>query len=585
MNVFYLKNLWNKCFGCLVSPGFCYALILMGILIRMKVFAENHSLWLDETLVAVNLTSRSWQDILNHTTSASLQYWPNRPVGFSLLVKGIVSLFGPQEWAFRLLPLCSGILSVFLFYHMAKRCLSQGALPLALAFFVFGEHVIYYANELKPYATDLLMTLVLYTSYFSVQFRQVSLRDAIKLGIMGWLALWISYTSLFVIVSLACGFLFRWLLSFLRKSGSQTRREQVHILVLLLIWGWSIGQVYVLAMVPAATNVELQGQWATAFMPRPVWSIEALHWVWQSWRNYIINPLGLAIPGVIWIFIGWGTYQIFPKSGISQQEASAAKTGGIQTIFLLWLPLILVFGAAIFEKYPFEGRVLLFTVPAALILTAGGIDALFCLPRGRWLARGLGVMSIALIGMSPIRSSWNLINESQDFEESRPIMQAFAKDYQPGDAIFLNRYAEWPFYIYGYSLGFNQQLTKEDAGWWQGKQRQGVKVGRIYDNLGKEQGVDVAGWRYVYYVYNEEGKIVEALMNEHSDVHLLSEKYLFLSANHHRIWVILIHYSPEIYDFVLSQMDLRGRRIKTLVLRGASLFLYDFSPPQEDCEC
>jgi hypothetical protein len=454
-----------------------------------------------------------------------------------------------------------------------------------LAFFVFGEQAIYYANELKPYATDLLMMLVLYQGYFSVKSRRLNLRDALWLGIMGWVAVWVSYSSLFVLASLAGGLLLKIWPAFFQKSVSVRRGENVPALILLLIWGWSMGQAYFLAVAPAANNVELHGQWTAAFMPRPVWSARALHWAGQSWANYFINPLGLSSPWIAVIFIGWGTYVMSRKNRCPPRRTSPENAEAKEVVFLLGLPLILVFGAAVLGRYPFEGRVLLFTVPLVYIIMARGIHALFCLPRGRGWARAAAAAGVVSIGMSSLSSSWNLFRKRQDFEESRPIMQAFARDYRPGDAIFLNRYAEWPFYIYGYGLGFNRRLEKGDAGWWRGQQWQGVKVGRIYDNLGNDQGADVAGWRYVYYVYGEGGQIVEALMDNPSEVHLLNEEHLFLPDSRCRVWIILIHYSPEVYDFVLSQMDRRGKRIKTLVRKRASLFLYDFSPQEEECVC
>ena len=76
---------------------------------------HNRSLWADEAVLALNIVNRSYWELLQ-----PLDYEQGAPVGFLLVEKLAIGVFGNNEYALRLFPLLSGIISLFLFYILAK---------------------------------------------------------------------------------------------------------------------------------------------------------------------------------------------------------------------------------------------------------------------------------------------------------------------------------------------------------------------------------------------------------------------------------------------------------------------------------
>src|SRR5512144_903664 len=105
-------------------------LILAGIGVRLVPMLANRSLWLDEAMLALNIVTRPLADLLR-----PLDYAQGAPLGFLLLEKLSVTLFGPNEPALRLVPLLAALGALPLFHHLACRCLPRREALIALALF------------------------------------------------------------------------------------------------------------------------------------------------------------------------------------------------------------------------------------------------------------------------------------------------------------------------------------------------------------------------------------------------------------------------------------------------------------------
>ncbi len=127
------------------SKQILYSLIGVGVVLRLFHYLANRSLWVDEAMLANNIVSRSfWQFLepLDCNQYASF--------GFLVVEKLNVLLFGNTEYALRAFPLLAGILSLFLFYKVAKHFISPSAIPIALGLFVVSDRLVYYSSEVKP---------------------------------------------------------------------------------------------------------------------------------------------------------------------------------------------------------------------------------------------------------------------------------------------------------------------------------------------------------------------------------------------------------------------------------------------------
>ena len=124
-----------------------WLLVVLGVGLRVWPYAANTSLFLDEILVASNITGLPLVDLV----TGPLGLDQVAPGGFLFLEKISVLLLGSSERALRLVPLAFSILGVFLFRRLAERTLTGGAVALAVALFAIGLPFIRYAAEVKQY--------------------------------------------------------------------------------------------------------------------------------------------------------------------------------------------------------------------------------------------------------------------------------------------------------------------------------------------------------------------------------------------------------------------------------------------------
>ena len=68
---------------------------------------------------------------------------------------------GYSEETLQFVPLAAGVAAIVLFAHLAHRYLATWTAVIATAMFVVSDGLIYYASELKPYSSDVLVTIVL----------------------------------------------------------------------------------------------------------------------------------------------------------------------------------------------------------------------------------------------------------------------------------------------------------------------------------------------------------------------------------------------------------------------------------------
>jgi len=136
-----------------------WLIIAFGIILRLDQYLFNRSLWLDEAFFAIDVVNRTFLELFE----APLEYTSYaRPPGFMLMVKLSVTWFGNSDFILRLFPFFCGVLALLLYYPMAKRYVSERAVPLALFFFAISEALIFYSSEFKQYSSDVLIVILLF---------------------------------------------------------------------------------------------------------------------------------------------------------------------------------------------------------------------------------------------------------------------------------------------------------------------------------------------------------------------------------------------------------------------------------------
>ncbi len=135
-----------------------WALIGLGIVVRLIRYLLQFPLWPDEAYLAHNYLDRGYLDLLK-----PLDYIQIAPLLYLWVQHTIIKLFGFSEYSLRLYVLLCGIGSLFLFRHLAGRLLRGTAFLLAVGTFAMAYPLIRHSAEAKPYGSDLFVSLVLLT--------------------------------------------------------------------------------------------------------------------------------------------------------------------------------------------------------------------------------------------------------------------------------------------------------------------------------------------------------------------------------------------------------------------------------------
>jgi hypothetical protein len=143
-------NLW--------VPRLVWGFVFLGIAIRFLRYALRFPLCVDESMLAQNFLERGFLDLLTPLEDEQIA-----PTGFLWIELACVRLFGFSEWSLRLFPLICGISSLFVFRHLASRVLAGVPLVLAVGCLAIFKPAVGLSADIKPYASDLLVALVLLT--------------------------------------------------------------------------------------------------------------------------------------------------------------------------------------------------------------------------------------------------------------------------------------------------------------------------------------------------------------------------------------------------------------------------------------
>jgi hypothetical protein len=398
--------------------GATVAIVAIGIFWRVGRFLANWPLWGDEAYVAVNLLVRDYAGL-----ARPLEYFQIAPPGFLWAELAMVRLFGPWEWAMRLVPLMSGLASLLLFWWFCSANLGRRTTLMAVAIFSSSVYIARHANEVKPYALDLFFSLVMTCLARSAWRRPTSSGPWIGLAMVGALGVWVSYPLIFVAGGLGM------------VLGLRVRECRAGKRVVLL---WFTFVASTLA------------SWATMYLAiaRPQAMAAPFYFEMQTWEGSF-PPLSRPWNLPWWLIkVHTGNMLAYPYGGNqfgSLATALLALYGG----FVLWrrdrglLALLLsplgpAMIAAGLHRYPYgtSARISLFFAPAVCILAGQGLAGLIVLYCPRLVARRLlfaataGFAAIALgCGISAVVKPYR---SPIDLETKRFVAKLAAKT-RPGD--------------------------------------------------------------------------------------------------------------------------------------------------------
>lgn len=406
------------------STTVAWLVIGLGVVLRIREYLFNRSLWLDEAFLTLNIINRGYTGL-----TQTLDYNQQAPIGYLWIEKTMVLLFGSSELSLRFFALVSSIIALLLFYRVASYFLKSPWQTIALAFFAILELPLYYAAEVKPYATDLMVCLATYVVFFELTRKgAISTKKFLLLAAFGSIATWFSFASLFVLAACALVSLAE---AILHKRTSQF----ITLSIAFGVWLVSFLCQYVFFLRTSMNQKVFLDDWAFALAPSPS-SGDFLSWVssalWQLFSQvlHLHTVFGLVFASLYLV----GLWLL-------------AKRDRIRFGFL-FLPLLLALVAAVLHKYLFYDRLILFLTPSVVIGGSIGFAALFSKtkPKGfiMYLVFGL------LIGLffHPTSQTLQTFIHPIEREEMRPVLGYLEKHQKPADTIYVYYGAEPAFRYY-----------------------------------------------------------------------------------------------------------------------------------------
>jgi len=490
-------------------------IIGLGILLRVIPYLHNRSLWLDETWLALNILQKPFSQLMG-----PLDWKQMAPIGFLFIEKTLVLTFGDSEYVLRFFPLLAGIFSLFLFYGVARRILTIRGCAIALGLFAISEPLIRYSSELKQYSSDVTIALSIYLlGLYCVEKESRFVLSLFLFSITGAILIWFSHPAIFSLAGVGIA---------LTVYGLKTWKwQRVAWLTLpACFWLGSFVIYYFITHLDLSQNATMVKAWSgsSSFMPIMPTSVWDLMLFQQTFFNVFRNPGGFSFYGLaaFCFLVGWA-------SAFSEKRYAW---------HLLTLSILITLIASGLHKYPFQGRLILFLVPAILIFIGGGVDRIITMAKGTGPI--VWVSLCAILVLVPVQTLIlnKLLPSGMKREEVRPVMTYLSQHYQKGDGLYLYHSSEAAFEYYAKRVGLEKVTYQRGV-------RSINNWGNYINELGGLRGND-------------------------------------------RMWILFSHVLEDSgvdeEKFFLHVLDGMGKQIDSFKRTGASLYLYDLQPnsPSEE---
>ncbi|HEU4562185.1 MAG TPA: glycosyltransferase family 39 protein [Longimicrobium sp.] len=416
--------------------------LLVGVLLRLMQYAVNRSLWLDEGLLVSNFLDRPWAALLQPFDRGQ-----TAPVGFLALVKGLATVLGRGELVLRLAPLLAGLATLALLPRAARRFVTRPALPFAVAIVALAPYLVYYSSEVKQYAFDALLSLLVLWLAHDLARRPHDRRTALAFAAVGVVGAWFSQPVIFMLAGAGTVLGLRAL----------RRRDRAALATLALqgaAWLASFAAAYLVSRHQLEDPQYMREFWRAGFLPLTPGTTHEWTWLPRMLARAFREPMGVMGKDDSWV------------STLGQAGAVIAFLAGAAwmarhrrlRLALLLAPAGFALTASALHVYPFGseylagGRVLVFLLPSLALVTAEGIAAL---PRLVPASPGR-LLKLAAAALVLLPSAvYAAVSVPHLRAEVKPLLEYVNENRQPGDVmyVFYNGQSVFEYYAprYGWS--------------------------------------------------------------------------------------------------------------------------------------
>ncbi len=408
----------------------------LGVAVRLVQYLSNRSLWFDEVAIVLNLQARNYTELLG-----ALSYNQAAPPFFLWIEEFALNTLGNHEYALRLYPLIGGLLSLAVFYRFTQTFTDGWARPIAILLFSVLSYIAYFAGEVKPYSWDVTLGLLLFMAIAPLATFTPRPKQLVGAGLLGTLSIWLSFPSILVMAAVEATNLIQ--LKLWQASLAEWRSLLVRRVPLYAVWLASLIGLYVINVSETLAETDLASGWADRYPD----SWFDLLWLLDAFGQFFYQPLGFRSPAdglsIVAFIIGF---------------VYLYRTHRWRLAYLC-SPFVVTILASYLHKYPFRNRLIVFLTPYALAILAEGISLL--IRRWRKGPKVIGVMGLALAALLLLQPlghtlAWVVKPERAHFDDVRPAIAHIQKHWQPGDKVYVFRWAQLQFSYYQPKFSLSQ---------------------------------------------------------------------------------------------------------------------------------
>ena len=330
-------------------PVVVAALVLLGLLARLRQYAAGASYWYDEAYLLLNIFDKDWRELLgplrDNQAGPPVYFWS---------LRAVYRAAGPSEWVMRLPAFLASLLALFVMVPVARRFLPHAGWLWAVGFCATCKQAADRGAEVKPYAWDFLFTLLILLAAQHGLSADAPRRFRRCLGLfaLAVVAPWCSLPSVFVLGGASLALLYR-------AVCSRTR------------FAWCIWAGFNLLCLASAASLY--------YLALRHQRTAALDQYWEDFFGDVSSP-GNCLAWLVGRVVRIGQYG---SNGLGVPLLLFALAGGWLLgrrapvhLILLAGPLVLGMAASLLRRYPLDGRLAFFVVPCLYLLAAEGMGTL-----------------------------------------------------------------------------------------------------------------------------------------------------------------------------------------------------------------